>query len=182
MSIFDSYRQRRREISGQESVATLDHMKDFFGDGQNWAQHVYQGTDGGRCLVAAANHVRVSSIDDAKHWLRQAIAEKTGLTSIEQFNDKAGSFAEIQEILGRARELARAGAARVPALVGEVLPPVRAALPSPVANTSVAATNPWAMPVATTPAVAGWPAPAVNARLARDLTRAQRRSLFDWSD
>ena len=108
---------------------------EFFGEGENWRQHVYQGDDGGRCLVGAANHVQVSSIDDAKHWLRQAIEQKTGKPlSIEQFNDTRSSFAEIPDVLDRARELARTGGRQVPALVGEVLPPVRPALPSPVAN------------------------------------------------
>lgn len=169
MGVFDSYRQRRREISGPESVGTLDHMMSFFGDGQNWAQHVYQGADGGKCLVGAADHVRVSAIDDAKHWLRQAISEQTGLTSIEQFNDKAGSFAEIENILTRAKQLAATATARLPAPVRalpapEILPPVRAALPPPSST--------------------GWPAPVVNARpLPRAVpARARRPSLFDWSD
>src|SRR3984957_7716441 len=135
MGFFDSYRQRRREISAPESVATLDHMRSFFGDGQNWAQHVYHGKDGRKCLVGAANHVRVSAIDDAKHWLRQAINEQTGLTSIEQFNDTRSSFAEIENILIRAKQLAATAMARLPAPMPqralpapEILPPVRAAL------------------------------------------------------
>jgi len=170
MGLINSYRQRRREISGPESVATLDHMMSFFGDGQNWAQHVYQGADGGKCLVGAADHVQVSAIDDAKHWLQQAISEQTGLTSIEQFNDKAGSFAEIENILTRAKQLAATATARLPAPAPvralpapEILPPVRAALPSPT----------------------GWPAPVViDARpLPRAVpVRARRPSLFDWSD
>jgi hypothetical protein len=170
MSLIDAYRQRRREISGPESVATLDHMRSFFSDGQNWAQHVYHGGDGGKCLVGAADHVRVSSIDDAKHWLRQAIGEQTGLTSIEKFNDKAGSFAEIDNILTRAKQLATTTTARLPAPAQhrplpapEIIPPMRAALPSPT----------------------GRPAPMVIEARPQPRAvpfRALRRSLFDWAE
>lgn len=177
MSLFDGYRQRRREISTRESVATLDHMKQFFGDGENWRQHIYQGDDGGRCLIAAADHVRVSSIDDAKHWLRRAIKEKTGQSlTIEQFNDTRRSFAEIQEVLDRARELARTGGRQLPALVGEVLP-ARPALPAPVASVPA---NPWAAPAPVGPTTAllsalrdGWAAGG---------TQPRRASLWDWTE
>jgi hypothetical protein len=196
MSMSDSYRQRRREISTRESVATLDHMNDFFGDGETWRQHVYQGNDGGRCLVAAANHVRVSPIDDAKHWLRQAIKEKTGLSSIEQFNDTRSSFAEIKEVLDRARELARTGGAQVPALVGEVLPPVRAALPAanvpavqrpanpPVAGFSDANSwDSWGVPAVINPwEASGAPAPVAPRTRRVRIPRAPRASLWDWAE
>jgi hypothetical protein len=172
-----AYRKRRREISTVESVDTLDHMKEFFCDGENWRKHVYQGGDGGQCLRGAAEHVRVSQIDDAKHWLMVAIKEKTGMASIEQFNDTRNSFAEINEIIDRAKELARAGGSKAVALVGEVLPPVRVALPAPAPATAlpvvqanwppVTADDPWATP-------SFHPAPPRRRPTAR-------RSFWDWA-
>ena len=73
--IFANYRRRRLELTGRESAETLEHMQGYFQDGANWTQGMYENASGARCLVGAANHVRVSSIDDAKHWLRLAIAE-----------------------------------------------------------------------------------------------------------
>jgi hypothetical protein len=178
-NVFADYRDRRCEISTDESLGTLNHMMDFFGDGEHWAQGVYQGNDGGRCLVGAAAHVRVSNIDDAKHWLRIAIKEKTGLDSIEQFNDTRNSFEEIKEIINRAMELARAGAAKAATvLVGEVLPPVRAALPAPAAVTALPVLEANQFPSDTNPWVAPMPAPAPRARN----TQATRPSLREWRD
>jgi hypothetical protein len=171
MSVATAYRKRRLEISIPEAVATFDNITDYFGDGENWRQHVYQGNDGGRCLVGAAAHVRVSQIDDAKHWLRMAIKEKTGLDSIEQFNDTRNSFGEIKEILDRAKELARTGGADAAALVGEVLPPVRAALPAPSPVTALPVTQENRRPVAREP----WPELTVR-------PRRLRASLSTWRD
>lgn len=188
MSISTGYQKRRREISTVESVDTLDHMNDFFGDGKNWAQHVYDGKDGGKCLVAAAKHVQVSQIDDAKHWLRVAIKERTGLNSIEQFNDTRNSFDDIKEIITRAKELAREGASKASALVVEVLPPVRAALTVPVAALPVVQTN--RLPVAANPwAVAStsslptlFNGNAGRAAPRRAAAVAPRPSFWDWAE
>lgn len=114
MPFFDSYRQRRLGLTGPESVATLDHMEDYFQGGDKWTQDVYTGPDNTKCLVGAANHVRVSRVDDAKHWLRLAIAEREPtIHSIEQFNDTRRSYSEIEEVIARAKQLA--SAAQLPA-------------------------------------------------------------------
>jgi len=139
MGFFDSKQKRRVSLTGRESMATLDHMADFFEGGANWTQHAYNRSNGTKCLVGAANHVRVSSVDDAKYWLRQAIAEQgggAGFMAIEGFNDTRGSYGEIEAVLARAKQLA-ASANRVsaPAAVAALPAPARlAALPAPAAQ------------------------------------------------
>ena len=125
MGIFKAYRQERARHSVPESVATLDYMEDYLRGGENWTQGVYRQGDA-RCLVGAAEYARVSTIDDAKHWLRLAIAERTGgaIATIEEFNDRQ-SFVEIAAVVDRAKQLA---AANLPAPV-EVIPPARLASP-----------------------------------------------------
>src|ERR1700728_3192943 len=117
MGMFDSYRQRRANLTTRESMDTLLHMEEFFQGGENWTQGVYRGEDGARCLVGAAEHVRVSTIDDAKHWLRQAITEQTAgaITTIEGYNDSRQSFGEIEAVISRAKQLA--ATAQLPAPV-----------------------------------------------------------------
>jgi hypothetical protein len=167
MGIFSAARKRRVALTSRESVATLTSMQDFFGNGANWTQNVYATPDSAaRCLVAAANHVRVSSIDDAKHWLRQAIAEREpAIRTIEEFNDTRRTFDEVAAVIARARKLALA--AQLPV---RVLP----ALPAP---TSVPQVLPPSMPVV--PVVA-------RPVLARALQRAderRRRSMdIGWLD
>jgi hypothetical protein len=124
MSLRDSYQQRRSRHTGRASLATLEHMEEFFAGGANWIPNAYSDAEGRRCLVGAANSVRVSSLDDAKVHLRQAIAEHEGRPmAIEAFNDTRSHYGEIAPIIERAKELARA--AQLP-------PPVfRQALPAP---------------------------------------------------
>jgi hypothetical protein len=173
MSIADTYRQRLRNHTTRESMDTLAYMRDFFGNGANWTQGVYHGPDGRKCIVGAADHVRVSSLDNAKYWLLRAIAETApGITSIEQFNDTRSDYAEVARVIARAEQLAtaarlpapspvmpvRALPAPLPVLEGEILPPVQPALPVP-------------MPVyELRPAAMRTPAPLP----------AGRRSLADW--
>ena len=132
MGFFDAFKTRHVAVTSPESVATLTYMEDFFGDGANWTQNVYASPDGAaRCLVGAANHVRVSVIDDAKHWLRQAIAEREpAIRTIEEFNDTRRTFDEIAAVIARAKELALAAQQPVPALasvpVGIDAPPLPA--------------------------------------------------------
>jgi hypothetical protein len=187
MSVFTGYRDRRHEISMAESVDTLDHMEDFFGDGQNWAQHVYDGKDGGKCLVAAAEYVRVSSIDDAKHWLRMAIKEKTGLTSIEQFNDTRSTYDEVAAVIARAKQLALAGQRAGSVSTFSALVPVRASTPVveilPPERKAAPATVPATIPsVRRAPMPAPYSAPyKLRWRLA-DAACDLRRSLAEWDD
>jgi hypothetical protein len=161
MGFFDAYRRTRRDLSMPESMATLDQMQDYFQDGKNWTQGMYENASGARCLVGAANHARVSSIDDATHWLRLAIAEvMPGAARVEDFNDGCRTFAEVATVIARARQLAAQSAARVS------LPPPAPALPAPVAEILPPAPRPAAPPVVFNP---------------RPLPRARvRSSLADW--
>jgi hypothetical protein len=135
MGYFANYAKRRLELTGDESAATLEHMQVYFQDGTNWTQGMYDNASGARCLVGAANHVRVSPIDDAKHWLRLAIAEVApGAARIEDFNDTRRTYAEVAAVIERARQLAAQSVARAlpapTAPVVEILPPERHALPA----------------------------------------------------
>jgi hypothetical protein len=134
MGYFANYNRRRLELTGRESVETLELMQDHYQDGANWTQHMYQNANGARCLIAAANHVRVSSIDDSKQHLRLAIAEVApGAARIEDFNDGCRTYAEVAAVIERAKQLAVAAQRRaLPAPVAEILPPQRQAPPLPV--------------------------------------------------
>jgi len=138
MGFFENYRQRRLELTGRESAETLGLMQDYFQDGANWTQQMYENANGARCLVGAANHVRVSSVDDAKHWLRLAIAEVApGVACIEDFNDTRRTYDEVAAVIERARQLAAQSFARAlppPAPVVEILPPQWQAQPVVVYN------------------------------------------------
>jgi len=146
MSFFDDVRKARAVLTSTESVATLTYMEDFFHDGENWTQHTYHAANGTKCLVAAAEYVRLSPVDDAKYWLRQAINELEPGSTIEAFNDTRNSYEEIEAVIRRAKQLARQAqlparrpVAAVKALpapaVAEILPPapapVRAIEPQP---------------------------------------------------
>jgi hypothetical protein len=128
----NDYRERRAELTGRESFETLDNMDVFLADGANWTQQMYESTNGARCLVGAANHVRVSAVDDAKHWLRRAVAEvMPDAARIEDFNDRS-TFAEVKAVIERAKQLAAQSVARAlpaPAPVMEILPPQQPAPP-----------------------------------------------------
>ena len=110
MGIRSSYWRTRLALTGRDSVETLTAMEGFFQGGGNWTQGVYHRSNGQKCLVGAADHLRASSVDAAKFWLERAIAEKTGgtVTRIENFNDFRRSYGEIAEVLARARQLAAA--------------------------------------------------------------------------
>ena len=147
MGFFEKVRQERAKLTSRESEATLDYMEDFFGNGDNWTKGVYSAANGARCLVGAADHARVSAVDDAKYWLRQAIAERSPHWTIEQFNDNADDYSEIAAVIRRAKEMARE--AQQPA--------VRPALPAPPVA-EVLPASPWSPPV---PQPAPRPAPAM---------------------
>jgi hypothetical protein len=107
MGIRSSYWKTRLALTGRDSVETLTAMEGFFQGGANWTQGVYHRSNGQKCLVGAADHLRASSVDNAKFWLEQAIIEKTGeLSGIEYFNDTRRSYSEIAEVVRRARQLA----------------------------------------------------------------------------
>ena len=173
MGFFEKVRQARAALTAPESVATLDHMHDYFANGENWTKGVYSAANGARCLVGAADHVRVSAVDDAKYHLRQAIAEREPhLRTIEQFNDTRDDFGEIAAVIRRAKELAQAAqlsatrpAAALPAPVAEVLPPkpapAKAGAPAwlPAPRPAPAAQLPAVRPAAALPAAR--PAPVM---------------------
>lgn len=130
MPLFETYRQTRAKLSAPESVDTLSQMQSYFLDGENWAQGVYRGKGDTRCMAGAAEYLRESSIDDAKFWLREAIAERTGgaIATIEEFNDGQQSFDEVAAVIDRAKQLAAANLpARLPA---PEVTPARLASPS----------------------------------------------------
>jgi hypothetical protein len=167
----DAYRRTRRALSVPESMATLDQMQDYFQDGANWTQGMYENADGARCLVGAANHVRVSSIDDAKNWIRLAIAEvMPGAARIEDFNDGSRTFAEVAAVIERARQLAAQSVARA-------LPPPAPALHAPAkAGAEVVPLRRQALPAAREPV----PAKA-GMFVSRKPARVRRRpSLAEW--
>jgi hypothetical protein len=165
MGFCANYRQRRLELTGRESAETLDYMGDYLQDGANWTQGMYENANGARCLVGAANHVRVSSNDDAKHWLRLAIAEVApDVARIEDFNDTRRSYAEVKTVIARAKQLAAQSAARL-----ALPPPARASLPAPVAEFLPPQRH--APPLSVAPAVYFNPPPR---------RRSARRSLADW--
>ena len=107
MGFRSSYWKTRLALTGPESVETLRAMQGYFRGGAKWIQGVYHAADGQKCLVGAADHLRASSVDNAKFWLEQAISEKLGRrSSIESFNDSRRSYREIAEVVARARQLA----------------------------------------------------------------------------
>ena len=119
MGWFNDYRQRRLGHTGVDTVNTLSAMEWYFGQGgRNWTRGEYHGADGTKCLVGAAQAMKQGAIEDARYWIRQAIAERGGLIgvigSIELFNDTRVSFREIAEVLARAKELATAHARQAP--------------------------------------------------------------------
>ena len=127
MGFFKNYRQRRVSLTGPESVATLSAIERFFQGGRNWTQGAYHRMNGQKCLVGAVQSVRQGSIEDARHHLRQAIAELYPGWSlpgmqIENFND-SHSFREVAAVIERAKQLAL-GAARQ----SSAIPPQRPAL------------------------------------------------------
>ena len=128
MGWLKDYRQRRLGHTGVDTVNTLSAMEWYFGQGgRNWTRGEYHGADGTKCLVGAAQALKQGAIEDARYWIRQAIAERGGLIgvigSIELFNDTRVSFREIAEVLARAKELAIAHA-RAPS-APQILPPVK---------------------------------------------------------
>jgi hypothetical protein len=129
MGVISRYRERRVGLTGTESRATLEHMEEFFQNGENWTRGVYTAENGAKCLVAAAEHVRVTSIDDAKHWLRESINERRPGMSIEQYNDSSPSYDEVAAVIARAKQLAAEAVRTTPriepvkTLTGEILPP-----------------------------------------------------------
>ena len=170
MGFFDRCRDARATLTGRETVATLDYMEDFFSDGKNWAKGVYSAADGARCLVGAAEHARLTKIDDAKYWLKKAVEERSPNWSIEQFNDNADDYSEIAAVIRRAKEMAQE-AARLPAVrqaaalpapaVAKFLPPEPARLPAPrPAPVAVVAERPRPMIDVTPPAPAPFHVPA----------------------
>jgi hypothetical protein len=75
--------------------------------------------------------VRAAPIDDARYWLKRAIAERYPgwlpfgeIGVIESFND-SHSFAEVAAVIERAKQLASAPARQLPppAPVAQILPP-----------------------------------------------------------
>jgi hypothetical protein len=126
VGFFDNCRAARATLTAPETIATLDHMEEFFNNGKNWKKGVYSAADGARCLVGAADYAKVSKVDDAKYWLRQAIAERSPNWTIEQYNDNADDYSEIVAVIRRAKEMAL-GPHSCPRCVRPCLPLVQTA-------------------------------------------------------
>ena len=127
--MFDKYRRRLMSRTAPESLAGLSRMELFLQGGRKWTKGAYHRPNGTKCLVGAADYTRGSSLDHAKVFVLMAVRER-GYGSIESFNDSRASFAEIENVLNRARQLA---CAQMPAPVVKVLPVVKA-LPPPDAS------------------------------------------------
>ena len=130
MGWFNDYRQRRLGHTGVDTVNTLSAMEWYFGQGgRNWTRGEYHGADGTKCLVGAAQALKQGAIEDARYWIRQAIAERGGLIgaigSIELFNDTRVSFSDIAEVLARAKQLAMAHAGTPRPHASPALPEVK---------------------------------------------------------
>jgi len=117
MGFFRKYRETMLALTGPESAETLTGMQQFFQGGRNWTRGMYHRDDGSRCLVGAMQALRASPVEQARYWVQQAIAERGEWDgSIESFND-SHSFAEVTQVIERAKQLAMAGhAAARPAL------------------------------------------------------------------
>jgi hypothetical protein len=133
MGFLRNYRQRRVSLTGSASLATLATIEWFFQGGRNWTQGAYHGWNGKKCLVGAVQSVRAGQLEDARYWIRQAIAELhpayawLPVMQIEAFND-THSFAEVAEVIARAKQLALASMRQSPpsrASAPEILPPPR---------------------------------------------------------
>jgi hypothetical protein len=130
MGFVKNYWRRRLSLTGPESLATLNAIERFFQGGRNWTQGAYHRANGQKCIVGAVQTVRQGAINDARCWIRQAIAQLhpgwCAIMPIESFND-SHSFAEVAEVIERAKQLALASMRQSPQAV-EILPPPRPAL------------------------------------------------------
>jgi hypothetical protein len=128
MGFFRNYRQRRVSLTGPESVATLAAIERFFQGGRNWTRGAYHRMNGKKCVVGAVQSVSGGQLEDARYWIRQAILERhpgyawLPVMQIESFND-SHSFAEVAEVIARAKQLALASMRQSSA--PQILPPPR---------------------------------------------------------
>jgi len=112
----------KRDPSGAQSALVLDMAAFFFQDGKLWTRQHWKTRAGARCLVEAVRFVRqeIGSRDDrALGYLARAIRESSGdwrvggasQDLIVGYNDTKGrTYAEIADVLRRAKQLAEADA------------------------------------------------------------------------
>jgi hypothetical protein len=93
-----------------KAVQVLDLLLGFFGDlGEHWLQHRLGDGTGKRCLVGALGYVRRHQGfkgDGAGHYLADAIPRR--IAALIEFNDMCNGFADIRELIVRARDMAQA--------------------------------------------------------------------------
>ena len=93
-----------------KAVQVLDLLLGFFGDhGEHWLQHRLGDGTGKRCLVGALGYVRRHQGfkgDGAGHYLADAIPRR--IAALIEFNDMCNGFADIRELITRARDMAQA--------------------------------------------------------------------------
>jgi hypothetical protein len=113
--------------SGERSRLVLDMTLFFFGDdGRNWIRGRLKEWDGRCCLLGAVHFVRreIGSADDrAPEYLARAIGQcrrrrtpKTIDRIVSDYNDQAGSYADIAAVIRSARTLAEADMRAAPAV------------------------------------------------------------------
>jgi hypothetical protein len=91
------------------AVLMLDYLLEFFGTGEAWYKYDYTGPNGSRCLVQAMQDVnrrhRLKG-HNARAYILRAVQETTSYRGLIAFNNSCDSYAELEAVLWRARELA----------------------------------------------------------------------------
>jgi hypothetical protein len=101
----------------RESIVVLDLLSDKLDGGRNWTKGRYR-SKGKFCLVGAIRHIRARrQVRDAVYvYLGDAIKDVGCVggefleqqTPIVEFNDSRSSFADISNVIARARQRAQA--------------------------------------------------------------------------
>jgi hypothetical protein len=110
-----------------QSLTILGMLEPIFAGGARWARRTYCAPDGKRCLLAAVDHARYetgATDDRAAEYLAVAINLRqlsralpplgdTPTVTVMGFNDAfRRSYAEVAEIVTKAKELAAIDAGR----------------------------------------------------------------------
>jgi hypothetical protein len=91
-----------------QAVQMLDQLAEFFENGRRWTRYKYHDDDGNRCLIGALRHLRAvmkMQGDGTGYYLREAQPQYRYKTIVD-FNDTRDSYAQISELIERARRLA----------------------------------------------------------------------------
>jgi hypothetical protein len=124
----------RVTVSVESVLETLSAMERFFQGGKRWGRGaLHNPFNGNKCLVGAVSSVQASdgntswvpadAIAAARYYIQRAVRAGGSLGGIEMFNDSRSSFAEIAEVIARAKEMATADALPAPAPVAQIFSP-----------------------------------------------------------